>query len=34
MLVVTDSARESLTAILATKSAQGKSLVLYLQGAG
>ncbi len=34
MLIVTDSAREPLKTILASKSAQGKTLVLYLQGAG
>lgn len=34
MLIITDTARDSLHRILASEHASGKSLVLYLQGAG
>ncbi len=34
MLVVSDSARESIKLVLGSQHARGKSLVLYLQGAG
>ena len=34
MLVVSDKAKENLQSVLESQRAQGKSLVLYLQGAG
>ncbi len=34
MLVVSDNARDSLSRILASEHATGKSLIIYLQGAG